>query len=453
MLVELKRVFDVVGRRSKGRIIAEFIVLPLFVASIMLVGYLLRAEAKSYCENFIFFGTLYAFWCGLFASCQAFNGEVASGEWSYWVLGLNRNRIYHYFSHFVVSMIVALFQVVVCLIFIRILWEIAYRAPFLKGFYYGGGTFVGDVVSLFDPGHLYNLNKLNTLFVEKCNAKHLWFVFCIKYYLFGLFGAVLAGCSIGLLISALCSTPQASLTAAVALVVACTILSHTGMLGKNTNSSKKIREFAPIALITMQAGDEFDTYAKDNKTQTRFHDGGIIEQMSFILPQRYFYNIAALPTLKFEYSLGNWNDNKDLKSHTEKIKCGQPVNFCKCPVCIGLITASGNYNRCIITDSGIKYGIGEMEDTHWAVLDTDDWFNKMRIEKYSIVTNYGGISTNYIKGYKEAVRRNHIGIRSLLGFLDRVTIIEFTAIFIIFLISSIVSIFTITTGGKYNELR
>ena len=120
MLLEMRRVLSMTWSRSRGRNIIEFIVLPLLVAYVMVTAFLARSAPDAQCEAFLFFGTLYAFWCGLFGSCQAFNGEVNSGEWSYWMLGTHRGILRHYVAHFAVAFLFALAQVALSLFFLWI---------------------------------------------------------------------------------------------------------------------------------------------------------------------------------------------------------------------------------------------------------------------------------------------------------------------------------------------
>lgn len=364
MFLETRRVLTTAWSRSRGRNILEFIILPLLVAYIMVTAFLARSEPSAQGEAFLFFGTLYAFWCGLFGACQAFNGEVDSGEWSYWMLGMHRSIVKHYAAHFFIVFIFALIQVVLSLMFVWLLWQLGVWIQSVAYFFIAhgdGGTFVEQVGSMLRGGSAFNLKGLQAI-MNYVNSKSgepnlLWFVFCLKYYLAGVTVAVASGVVIGLLLSALCPAPQISLSVAVILIVACCICSHTGIMGFGSNS-KAEREFSPIRLIFGQRGREFqsaDDYEKASekeKIQTRFKDGGMVEQMSFFLPQRFFFNVARIPCLELKASLRldndcrEWRDPERLYEHSNHV-----VGLCKCPVCLRLVRVDkDNQDNYIVSD-------------------------------------------------------------------------------------------------------
>ncbi len=237
-MLEFKRVVSTTWNRSLGRTVFEFIILPLAVAFVMVSSFLARSAPDAQGEAFLYFGTIYAFWCGLFGTCQSFNGEVNSGEWSYWMLGLHRSVLRHYLAHFAAGFLFAMLQVGMSLLFLCCLWKIgAVVKPlgyvFVAPYY--GNSFVNQVVSMLSGGTAYNLQGLSAVMNATNHSvgtdDTLWFTLCSGFYLAGVTMAVISGVAIGLLVSAVCPTPHVSQNAAVLLIVACCICSHTGTVG------------------------------------------------------------------------------------------------------------------------------------------------------------------------------------------------------------------------------
>ena len=123
--LDFRRVFS---RRVSGNVksvLLELVVQPLVVAALVFIAFLNRDKVDPYRLNFLYFSTLYAFWVGLFGSCQAINSEVRSGEWCYWVLGMGRNRTTHVFAIGISCLLFALVQCAVFLLAVVILSGVA----------------------------------------------------------------------------------------------------------------------------------------------------------------------------------------------------------------------------------------------------------------------------------------------------------------------------------------
>lgn len=457
MFLEIKRVLTTTWSRGRGRNVLEFIVLPFLVAYIMVTAFLARSDPGAQGEAFLFFGTLYAFWCGLFGACQAFNGEVNSGEWSYWMLGMNRSVVKHYAAYLAVTFVFALIQVMLSLVFVWFMWQVGIWVQSIAYIFIAhgdGGTFVEQVGSMLEGGSAFNLQGLQAI-MNYVNHKEgetnwLWFGFCLQYYSVGVAAAVASGAVIGLLLSALCSTPQISLSAAVFLIVACCICSHTGILGFGSNS-KSEREFAPISLIFGQQGrefqsaDDYERVSEKEKVQTRYKDGGMVEQMSFLLPQRFFFNIARIPCLELKASLRQdndclyWYDPGRLYEHSHNM-----IGLCKCPACLGLVRVDkddqDNYNVIEGTGTPIPF------EHHW--LSAGNTASKWKENVFGRGIVDGGSGK-----FKTAMAENKGGVQSLFALCRKMASGEILALLVWGVIYLSITLILLKRRRMFNELR
>ena len=454
MILEIRRVSSLARSRGKGRRCFEFVILPFLVAAVIVASFLARSKPDAQGEAFLFFGTLYAFWCGLFGSCQAFNGEVASGEWSYWMLGMRRSPLKHYLAHFAVSSVSALMQVLASLLFLWLLWQLGiWIKPLGYLFIFHGeeSSFMNQAVAMLKGGSAYNLEGLNAA-LNAINGRGnepntLWFCFCLRYYIAGSVAAIVAGVSVGLLISALCPAPQISLVMSVFLVVACTICSHTGIAGFGNDSSRE-REFAPVWLTWKQQGHEFEEATGNSISQTRWQDGGAIEHFSYLLPQRYFFNIARIPCLKLEASLGmdglqrSWRNGDRLAAHTQKM-----TNHCKCPVCLGVVNVEsrdldGITAYFVIDPDGDEFPL----ERHWigAGCASGNW--KKKVLGDDVVSGGPGM-------FRRVVANNVGGMKSLFALCRKMAWGETLTLLLWCAFYALVAIVNIRRGRWFNELR
>ncbi len=457
VFLEIRRVFSTVGSRGWGRVVFEFLVLPLLVAGVMTTAFLARSTPDAQGEAFLFFGTLYAFWCGLFGSCQAFNGEVSSGEWSYWMLGMRRSVVRHHVAHFVAAFSFAAIQVAASLFFLWLLWQLGvWIKPLGYHFVFHGegNSFVNQVGAMLRGGTAFHLqglqesmNEIDHAIVQpgKYAPNGLWFRFCLSYYLAGVAAAVVSGVAVGLLVSAICPTPQVSLTVSVFLIVACTVFSHTGILGFGSDSAA-VREFSPLNLIIRQRGRQFGSTDVNEHRQTRWKDGGFVEQASFLLPQRYFFNIARVPCLKLDASLGrgldpdvrSWDDATRLLDHA-----ASPADYCKCPVCLGIAHVTNRVDDIVVIDGdgkNIRY------EKHW--ISAGDTSGKWRTKVFGEQSVKKGPA-----GYRKAVRDNAGGVRNLLSLCRSMAWGEIAALFVWCFICLVATLLLLKKKGSFNELR
>ena len=459
-MLEFRRVVATTWNRGLWRTVFEFVVLPLMVAFIMVSSFLARSQPDAQGEAFLFFGTIYAFWCGLFGTCQAFNGEVNSGEWSYWMLGLHRGVVRHYIAHFAAGFFFAMLQVGISLLFLWSLWKIGAVIKPLGFFFMApddGNSFINQFGTIFGKGNAYNLQGLYAAMKHADDAvgnDHvLWFSTCSGFYLGAVTMAVASGVSIGLLVSAICPTPHVSQNVAVLLIVACCICSHTGTVGFG-NASRTEREFAPIDLIIRQKGRQYqdaktyDGLPKTERRQTQWKDGGAVEQLSFVLPQRYFFNIARIPCLKLESSLGYdeksrpWYNHERLSEHAKKA-----VDFCKCPACIGLVRVAETNGEYAVSWENKECNLRN----HWIGGNSEgDW-------RKNVLVKFEGEDGNELCGdpvrFRQALSEDVGGVGSLIAFCRRMATVEAVALFFWCAICAGITVVLLTTRRQFNELR
>lgn len=462
MFLELRRVFSGMGGRGAWRFVFDFVLLPFFVAAIMTAAFLARSSPADHRDSFLYFGTLYAFWCGLFGSCQAFNGEVSSGEWSYWMLGMRRGVFRHYLAHFTACVASGLIQVAVSLVFLWGIWKLGAIMKPLGVLFVdpnNAHAFIYQSSSLMTGGDAYNLQGVQSVMdhFDKLNSYDdqetlpiTWFLFCLKFYLLAVVTAVVSGVTLGLLVSSFCPTPQLSLTVSVLIVVSCTIFSYVGV--KGTGTGEDVKEFAPVSVIADQRGSPFPTNAtlrtKCNVILSQCRDGGAVEMISFVLPQRYFFNIARIPCLDLKRSLGksvdvidvgkrSWHNPERLLEHAQR-----PVGGCKCPVCIELVH--------ITETNGLK---GVVSKNSGFVPLTNTWFAAARKTWGKWKELIPEEKWNCSEAFRDAVREDYGAIQSLFRLCSRMAWTETaTAVFWCF----VHFLFTLTIIHKremFRELR
>ena len=454
MFLELRRVFSGMGGRGAWRLVFDFVLLPFFVAAIMTAAFLARTSPADHRDSFLYFGTLYAFWCGLFGSCQAFNGEVASGEWSYWMLGMRRGICSHYLAHFTACVVFGLVQVAVSLVFLWGIWRLGAVVKPLGALFIApesGCTFINQTVALMKGGNAYQLEGLQSLVknIDNSNSGQniTWFLFCLKFYLLAVVTAVVSGVTLGLLVSSFCPTPQLSLTVSVLIVVSCTIFSYVGV--KGTGTGEDVKEFAPVALIADQQGSPFPTNAtlrtKGDVILSRCRDGGVVEMISFVLPQRYFYNISRIPCLDLEHSLGkdsdkrSWHDSERLRAHAQ-----MPASGCKCPVCIGLVH---------LTEKNGKPGVFSQHSLDDFIPLNDTWFVGSRKSEGNWIAIVPREKRNCSDAFRDAVRDDKGAIQSLLRLCSRMACTE-TAVAVLWcFVHFLCTLMIVHTKEMFRELR
>ena len=287
-LLDFKRAFS--RRWAVGVLprLFEFVFQPIFVALVVCLAFLAKEKESSipaFSNAFFYFTGLYAFWVGLFGSCQSLNGEVQNGEWSYWTLGLRRYIPGHVLSVFGVNLVCALWNMALFIVSVVV---VSCFLPSCRGF----NPFVSCFLTLdslaADPfwqcGYM-----LKPLLVAKYGACGP-LLFATGVYSLSLFAATICGVCFGMLLSLL-PDPAISLNASVAFVVLLGMISLLGLQGDKGRSGK------PPPSLTSEFANRFESRHFSNcKTENRAVRALIWG--SRFLPQRYFFNMARMPLEK-----------------------------------------------------------------------------------------------------------------------------------------------------------
>lgn len=365
---------------------------PLLAAILTLV-FIFRGTPEDALSTFIFFSTLYFFWIGLFASCKTVNGAIDSGEWAYWVLGTRRS-VWSYLGAQTCYQAKILFWLT--LFFTAILggmiclgagwWTDALVNP-----YVGPQTptieypkllalFLGDETSLTlkETGHVANGFVFG------------WFLF---FHGLGLFLAGVSGIVCGIFFSVAFKKPSQSVVAAILLVMLSMIVSFTSLNAtrggdRQTNrlelsESSQPPPFLPI-LYAWQAWSKqgrtlWDIVCpevrypykpawhnneeerplvqakgndpEDSPWRRRFFGGAHL--FAYLLPQRYFFNVAHTTIPRYGYlSRGDawnglaWGLDSSVRDKAEALAhspCTQETlgKTCPCVYCLGLVPTTG----------------------------------------------------------------------------------------------------------------
>lgn len=269
---------------------AEFIGQPVFVGVVVCMAFLAKEKESAipaFSHAFFYFTGLYAFWVGLFGSCQSVDSEVQNGEWSYWTLGLRRSIPRHIAAIFGVNLACSLWNV---LVFLATVLAVSgflslHRDfnPFVSLFLATDGA---SADSLWQCGYI-----LKSLLVAKCGAFGP-LLFSASLYSFSLFAATVCGVCFGMFFSAVFRDPSVALNVSVAFVVLLGMLSLVGLQGDKSRSGARDvrsldRAFAPQFELSRCVHASSGSGAVD-----------VLVAFSRILPQRYFFNIARLTAEK-----------------------------------------------------------------------------------------------------------------------------------------------------------
>jgi ABC-type multidrug transport system ATPase subunit len=295
------------GKQFEGKGKYMVFAIPALVGLIVFAAFLARSDTNP--ERFIFFGTIYAFWIGIFNSCQIVNGAVASGEWNYWVLALRRSFFGYISANALVSFLLSLVQVAVF------------------------------AVSILLCSHFYDENSLYNVFVKQCQLPYDFiehvagispnFLICLQLFL-SLAMAAVAGVGLGTFVSCATKDTLSALKVAVGIVVVSMICSTTVL--KSDQGSMPVSP--PLYLKFVSPAPFLSSFASLSSEQS---NAGfwphLLEDLSFTLPQRYFFNIgrvldmdvlefyeASKKNKDFEYKLGDGslaNHWKHWKESTE----------------------------------------------------------------------------------------------------------------------------------------
>ena len=344
--IDLARILRRRFCESPKRTILELAIMPSLVAGVIVFAFILRYTPSHHREALVFFATLYAFWCGLFGSCQAINSEVVSGEWSYWVLGMRRNVGTHLWAHIISATIIALIQVTACLTVICIINWICGNLVFenLRISYLNKDVLFGGVLQAYDSFYGLTDSRLPC----HIGPTILYFAMVI---------ALISGCGMGVFVSCACKEPITSLNISVAIIVVLAILSHTTLHDPKADQ-KNTGSFAPVYLDIRYLKESHNSgnETEQEKSAVKYFDMGqrldakFLEKIAYILPQRYFFNIGRVSFATKSYlDLSGVDCPRRDSSKRPKNYKGN-VQACYCFKCLGFSNAEGQWAEWFLTD-------------------------------------------------------------------------------------------------------
>ena len=324
-LLDVRRLFARRISANLPSLLMENLLQPAGVACVVLFAFVNRADPEDLRETLVYFSTLFAFWIGMFGSCQSINAELRNGEWSYWVLGLGRNRYVHLAAIGFVNFAFAVTQVAAFLLTI-------YFFRFLSGLdALGIGSVYANFLDMFlsasgDPCPGSTLFQMQGLLKPILAST---FAGADELFVFALFGAallsaVVAGIGFGLLFSATFRDPAVSLNVSVGFVVVTGMLSYVGLKGAGTEAERETNflseRMAPVALAETRLPGTGAELPAGSALR-------VLTDLSTVLPQRYFYNIGTLTFARSlpQYEVGGTRYN-DYRTFVEATRdAGRPL--------------------------------------------------------------------------------------------------------------------------------
>lgn len=409
----------------------EFIVTPTLVAGVIAFAFILRYTSVEHREGLAFFATLYAFWCGLFGSCQSINSEVNSGEWSYWVLGMRRNFFTHLVAHITASIITAFLQVTMCVFALLVI-----------------NVLTGNLVMQ----NLFNIYfSTNVLFADVMQAcSSFWWITETAHYsglwilYFAMIAALISGVGFGILFSALFKEPITSLNVSVAFIVILSILSYTTLHDPNRTDryynapGETPRCFMPLYLTLHQEKTSVNVAPRSDLDLGKRRDADFLETISYALPQRYFFNIARLTFGKVPY-LGKTcrKTHKDSESPQNTI--------CRCAQCLGISKEDGLWAERYFSEKHI----GDIATFN----PTSEWRNDLREAVESKEYESGIDVKRFYERYGGLCKSNIWGVQSLFALFRKIVFFETVALLFIFLLTITGAYLCIKNKEVYYVLR
>jgi len=246
---------------------------PALLAILLMAAFLVQ---NSNADRFCFFATLYAFWLGLFGSCQTLNGEVASGEWGYWVLGNRLGFGGHLAAVATASLVIALSQIAFFTLgVLAIDLAVSHSSDIANGLVVNGffhGIYVPD-------------DKDPMLSWRACQ------IIAHSLLVLALSAAAFSGVSAGMLFSTVFYETATSVRQAVAVTVLLCVISATAL--------KRDTWFPPIRLWLASSHRLAVTADPVHNSTPLLLVGtnrpeALLEDISILLPQRYFFNVTRI---------------------------------------------------------------------------------------------------------------------------------------------------------------
>lgn len=369
---DIFRVFGI-SLGSLGARLINCILIPCGVSFALVQIFIARGAPHCTITSFIFFSTLYIFWTGLFNACTAVNGTRDSGEWTYWVLGARRS-VWGYVTALFLNRMLWTFIAVVLFFAVTLLsfavypenWLFAVVGPYIAPYVTNGNDIsvitYPAIVALFTGTESLGLGEG----VRSLSGSGM--LPFMTYFALGLFGAGLSGVVWGMCSSVLFKKTANSLCFAVFITMLVTIFSLPAMQPTNSDEMRyeKGEDFyCEEALDAKTGGYRFTAaYRSEREQATRrrntatffpvlygiasigeygrynqvpwlraawqtlcepvyYEDGkrptrgqisnrslALFQLASYLLPQRYFFNIAHTPVPRLGYlSRGEASDS------------------------------------------------------------------------------------------------------------------------------------------------
>lgn len=285
--LDVRRLFVRRVSANVCNLIIENVAQPIAVALVVVFAFLNRVDPFHFSTNFIYFTTLYAFWVGMFGSCQSLNTELRNGEWSYWILGLGRNRIVHLLAICFTNLLFAFLQIA---LFVGTILAFKYLVSFHSGF--GLEAVYRNFVNCFvsctkDKSALFQMQGLLKLYLEHMMPGRGSEVFAFGIFSFSLVSAVISGVGFGVLFSTLFRDPVVSLNVSVGFVVVIGMLSYVSLKDGQGGEEEKFLDREFNLSIIRDCNGAMKGCRPSNLLSA-------LSLLSQVLPQRYFYNMGSL---------------------------------------------------------------------------------------------------------------------------------------------------------------
>lgn len=352
-----RRVSNMVREGVFGKF--QMILFPPFIAFILFKMFIDRGYPQDAFGQFVFFSTIYLFWVGISQTWQAVNGAVESGEWNYWILGIRRERrsyLRALFAYYIVRTlwVALLFVFSVAVFYVLCPWGWAYAlvSPYCEVESALGRIIHSEVVvKAFGCGEGTELlpgMRLNVTFML------WWFV----SFGVGLWMAAISGVCIGLSCSTVTRKPRKSVFLAVFILMVVMANSFVSLRAtRSGNFDKPWREafetgvptYLPVYFAWQdRLHDRLAGYrqwrcgtsgANWSEQTVPSPSAKWCERMSFLSPQRYFFNIAHLCVPRLGYLSRGERENLDNLQRINECtrrEFRHPKN-CGCVFCLGIV--------------------------------------------------------------------------------------------------------------------
>lgn len=302
--LDVRRLFVRRASANVRSLLFENVLQPVAVAIVVVLAFVNRTEPFNFARTFVYFSGLYAFWIGLFGSCQSVNSELRNGEWSYWILGLGRNRAVHLLAIFAVNTVFAAVQLTTFVGTIA-----AFRLLSDCSTTVGLESVYRDVVNFFvsstgEMSPLFQMQGLLKLYLEHLLPGWGSDLFAFAIFGFSLSAAMVSGVGFGLLCSTVFRDPVVSLNISVGFVVIIGMISHVSLNDAEGDERKAVDRAFALSLV-----QELNPEAGSPKLKNLLD---VLTGVSRFLPQRYFYNMG---TMTFDGSSFAYEDAKGRRRH------------------------------------------------------------------------------------------------------------------------------------------